>query len=263
MLKCAVCGKLYTQGQSQWLSCNKSYVHIDYHGQVTSRHVSDSKFNINLYLVNLKRKCHISWHDIYWRCWGIINTFKCVRCKNNFAGCDYGKCTYHKRSEPVFDKGLNVGYYQCCNQQVLRFDSGLSDQEGCCETNHVVDPSALSNLLTKYYMFMLPAKNEETIFPDETSESDRGVTDTSDSSTESCSDGEDDDDEDANDDEDDYVSSDDDPFPANRHTKYEIFHSFSRRPDLNKISESKKTLAQKNEEAKQWIRARWKRRNRL
>jgi hypothetical protein len=253
LLRCSVCEKLYTTNQAQWATCPKAPIHIDYHGQVISKHVPDTRWNVNLYLVNLKKKCDLTWHEIYWRCWGLVHTFSCLRCKNHFAGADYNKCTYHKK-DPVFERGANAGVYPCCNTQALRFDSGLNVKNGCCEISHTAERGENTDILQKYQHLIVASQStldKEMISiregtPDEENGDDDEETETdsenelfSDDGTGASNSGVDEDE----DEDDDYFS--DDEFMNERVHKYEIFNSFSRQPEATKPQVAKKTAVKK------------------
>jgi hypothetical protein len=239
LLRCSVCDKLYTNKQAQWATCLKAPIHIDYHGQVISKHVPHQRWNVNMYLVNLKKRCNLTWREIYWRCWGLVHTFSCLRCKNNFAGADYGRCTYHKK-DPVFERGANAGVYPCCNMQALRFDSGLNVKNGCCEISHTFERNEYTDLLHKYQHLIVSAnlEKEMSYIRGEThNEENHDESEGSDDSTAENTDEEENETDhdygnyDEDEDEDDDYYSDEDLMPDLRINKYEIFHSFSRRPE--------------------------------
>lgn len=161
LFRCTWCSRLFTRMQQQWMVCPKAKVFIDFHGKVEAKHNIDPKWSVNHYIIRLKQI--LTWREIYWRLWGLINTLHCVRCGQQFATAEFGHCSYHPQ-EPSFENSANVGSYPCCDAQALRFDSsgGAIPLRGCRTRNHVVDTNAthvLDVLLKHQNLIVVPFDN--------------------------------------------------------------------------------------------------------
>jgi hypothetical protein len=153
--RCVYCNKLYTAAQNEWMVCEKARIFIDFHGNVIAEHVPDRNWQANKFLLYLKDQ-GLSWKEIYWRIWGRLPFFSCFHCGLTFIGSELGHCSYHTQ-EPKFNAGSNVGYYQCCQQKAVRFDTSIK-KKGCCSKMHQVKPeyahSKEYELLVKKFGFL-------------------------------------------------------------------------------------------------------------
>ena len=73
-----------------------------------------------------------------------------------FIGSELGHCSYHVQ-EPKFNSGSNIGYYQCCQQKAVRFDTTIK-KKGCCSKNHQIKQELVHNkeyeLLMKHFTLL-------------------------------------------------------------------------------------------------------------
>lgn len=135
--RCVYCNSLYTSAQREWMVCEKAQIFIDFHGKVIAEHVPDQNWEANKFLMYLKEQ-GLNWKDIYWRIWGRLPFFSCIQCGFMFIGSELGHCSFHLQ-EPKFTSGSNIGFYQCCQQKAVRFDTNIK-KKGCCAKNHQVKP---------------------------------------------------------------------------------------------------------------------------
>uniref|UniRef100_A0A2C9LIL3 SANT and BTB domain-containing protein n=1 Tax=Biomphalaria glabrata TaxID=6526 RepID=A0A2C9LIL3_BIOGL len=120
---------------------------IDQNGQMTYSHVVDSTFDVSDYVLELKSTLK-TWRDVYWRLWGMVNYFTCVRCGEVFPLTEFGHCIYHPElarydNEPGSVTSC-VGIHPCCHQRAIRFDPTLINK-------NVVNNQCL-NLLVKFHL---------------------------------------------------------------------------------------------------------------
>lgn len=132
--RCVYCNKLYTNEQHEWMMCEKARIFIDFHGNVIAEHVADRNWEINKFFLFLKEQS-LTWREIYWKIWARLIPFNCAVCGLKFVGAELGHCSYHPE-EPKFSHGSNIGFYQCCQQRAIRFDTSIK-KKGCCGRNHV------------------------------------------------------------------------------------------------------------------------------
>jgi hypothetical protein len=135
--KCVYCSKLFTNAQREWMVCEKAKIFIDFHGKVIAEHVPDRNWDINKFIMFLETQ-GLTWRDIYWKVWGRLISFQCLSCAEHFVGNEMRHCSYHPL-EPKFNIGSNIGNYQCCNQQAVRFDTSIK-KKGCAATSHQIKP---------------------------------------------------------------------------------------------------------------------------
>eukprot|EP00756_Hemistasia_phaeocysticola_P007754 Hpha_TRINITY_DN14384_c0_g1::TRINITY_DN14384_c0_g1_i2::g.86698::m.86698 len=142
LLRCALCGKLYTAAQSSWSVCTKSAPHITFHGNAVSEHCPDHHWDVNAYLAKLRCR-RLSWREIYWRVWALVNYDYCRSCGRHFTYAELGHCAYHV-ALPSFSQGSSVGVYSCCGAEVRRFESGAAAPSGlgCCARYHATTAAA-------------------------------------------------------------------------------------------------------------------------
>eukprot|EP01065_Artemidia_motanka_P013986 TRINITY_DN1791_c1_g1_i2.p1 TRINITY_DN1791_c1_g1~~TRINITY_DN1791_c1_g1_i2.p1 ORF type:complete len:857 (+),score=161.05 TRINITY_DN1791_c1_g1_i2:405-2975(+) len=142
LMRCALCGKLYTSAQKSWSVCTKSAPHITFHGNAVSEHSPDNHWDVNAYLARLRCK-RMSWREIYWRMWALVNHGHCKACNRHYSYAELAHCAYHV-SLPSFPQGASVGVYPCCGAEVRRFESGAAAPSGlgCCARYHSLSGSA-------------------------------------------------------------------------------------------------------------------------
>lgn len=138
LYKCQLCQNVFAKKHHEWLPCTKAKLYIDFRGKVHAKHSIDDSWNVNKYLIQLKRA--MPWRDVYWKVWGTLHSLACKRCNARFPVCEMNHCSYHP-DKPVFESGTNIGVYPCCKSQALRFDSSGAMVIGCTARNHVVTPT--------------------------------------------------------------------------------------------------------------------------
>jgi hypothetical protein len=97
----------------------------------------DPAWDVNDYLVGLRMQ-GLSWRQIYWRIWSLVNGLYCVRCKQTFQCVNFSKCAYHPCSAVYDSLSGPTGMYPCCQTKTLRFDSLKLSGEGCSFQDHEV-----------------------------------------------------------------------------------------------------------------------------
>ncbi|CAI9740724.1 Hypothetical predicted protein [Octopus vulgaris] len=93
----------------------------------------------------------VTWRNVYWRLWGLVNYLHCTWCNEMFSCAQFGHCLYHPE-EPQFQTAAGrdgetvssklvspIGHYPCCNQTVCRFDPANLNL-GCQARDHIVKP---------------------------------------------------------------------------------------------------------------------------
>mmetsp|Transcript_7276 Transcript_7276/g.7129 ORF Transcript_7276/g.7129 Transcript_7276/m.7129 type:complete len:212 (+) Transcript_7276:275-910(+) len=128
--------------------CEKARIFIDFHGNVIAEHVADRNWEINKFFLFLKDQ-GLTWREIYWKIWARLQAFYCNVCGLKFVAAELGHCSYHPE-EPKFSHGSNIGFYQCCQQKAIRFDTSIK-KKGCCGRNHV----PRDKLHSKEYEFLM------------------------------------------------------------------------------------------------------------
>jgi hypothetical protein len=115
--------------------CPKAKIFIDFHGSVIAEHVADRYWDINRF-IQFARKEQVAWRDIYWKIWAHLQKYECSECLSTFIGAELNHCSYHP-NPPDFQYGSNVGFYPCCKQKTLRFDTSIKKQ-GCMASIHKI-----------------------------------------------------------------------------------------------------------------------------
>lgn len=97
---------------------------IDSRGLLSFRHIPDTTFDVNDYILDLKNQK--SWGDVYWQLWGTINYLVCFRCGETYPCSELAGCRYHPES-PVYEDAScggrkAQGEYPCCGTKIIRFD---------------------------------------------------------------------------------------------------------------------------------------------
>eukprot|EP00755_Sulcionema_specki_P039086 Sspe_Gene.2848::Locus_948_Transcript_1_1_Confidence_1.000_Length_2283::g.2848::m.2848 len=140
LMRCSMCGALFTEKQQEWKVCSKSPLFITYNGTAVAEHTPDYNWDINVYLAQLRAK-RLSWREIYWRLWALLHDDKCRTCDQPFTYAEIGYCTYHS-SPPSFSQGKGV--YPCCNTEVAHFEGANppGKPSGCCARYHLMSDKA-------------------------------------------------------------------------------------------------------------------------
>ncbi|KAK0045577.1 hypothetical protein Bpfe_024943 [Biomphalaria pfeifferi] len=141
LLRCMICKRHLIESLKPFVKCLPSRMTIDQNGQMTYSHVVDSTFDVNDYVLELKSTLK-TWRDVYWRLWGMVNYFTCVRCGEAFPLTEFGHCVYHPElaryeNEPGSVTSC-VGIHPCCHQRAIRFDPTLINK-GCRVKDHILN----------------------------------------------------------------------------------------------------------------------------
>jgi hypothetical protein len=135
LVRCVYCDRLFTSEQKQYMVCEKAQIFIDFHGNVIAEHVPDRNWEMNKFILFLKSQS-FTWRELYWKLWGRLVAFTCTNCGQMFSGAEYRHCSYHPLPAK-FAFGSNIGCYECCNQQAVRFDTSIK-KKGCTAREHTV-----------------------------------------------------------------------------------------------------------------------------
>ena len=135
LVRCVYCDRLFTSEQKQAMVCEKAQIFIDFHGNVIAEHVPDRNWDMNKFILFLKSQS-FTWRELYWKLWGRLVAFNCTNCGQLFSGAEFRHCSYHPLPAK-FAFGSNIGCYECCNQQAVRFDTSIK-KKGCTAREHTV-----------------------------------------------------------------------------------------------------------------------------
>lgn len=104
LFRCKICGRVLTQKQSRFIKCQLGL--LDKRGNYNYFHVSDEKFDINLFIIDLKDKLK-TWQNVFWFLWGLMKCARCTTCKEWFRFADLTKCLVNSNAEcPVHRSGV-------------------------------------------------------------------------------------------------------------------------------------------------------------
>ena len=98
-----------------------------------AKHIPDKNWDINEFF-NYIRKNGVSWRRIFWKIWGRLKDDECLTCGDRFVFSDIDHCTYHPEP-PRFTYGSNVGTYDCCGSEAIRFGTKI-ENDGCRSKSH-------------------------------------------------------------------------------------------------------------------------------
>lgn len=88
--RCMYCNTLFTDEQSEWMTCPKAEIFIDYRGRVLAKHVPDKNWSINEFFSFL-HKNGVSWRRIFWKVWARLKADECTECHQKFVYADIDK----------------------------------------------------------------------------------------------------------------------------------------------------------------------------
>lgn len=145
--RCMYCNALFTEEQSEWMTCSRAEIFIDYRGRVLAKHVADKSWDINEFF-SFIRKGGVSWRRIFWKVWGKLNADECVTCGEHFTYAEIDHCTYHPEA-PKFTFGSNIGTFECCGSEAIRFSTKI-ENKGCKSKAHVPKHLKESSLEYKF-----------------------------------------------------------------------------------------------------------------
>jgi hypothetical protein len=128
------CNSLFTIEQGEWMTCPKAEIFIDYRGRVLQKHVPDKSWDYNE-LFNFIRKGGVSWRRIFWKAWGRLHSDEWVVCSEKFTYAEIDHCMHHPEP-PRFTFGSNIGTFECCGTEAIRFTTKLENL-GCHSKSHI------------------------------------------------------------------------------------------------------------------------------
>eukprot|EP00948_MAST-09A_sp_MAST-9A-sp1_P003818 g3818.t1 len=148
LCKCEYCGKLFPVSKHEVLSCDKSKIYIDFHGNAIARHKPSENWNLNKHVQSLRSDSNkpMTWKEIYFKMWGLLNVLKCEVCGKCFQVTEINHCAYHPKPAHILS-GDNAGYFPCCGAQALKFDTATEIRnDGCASRRHkIADESPVPN----------------------------------------------------------------------------------------------------------------------
>ena len=128
------CNTLFTSGQSEWMTCPRAEIFIDYRGRVLAKHVADKNWIISEFF-DFMNKNGVSWRRIFWKVWSRLKDDEWLTCGQRFTYAEFNHWTYHPDS-PQFSFGSNIGVYEWWLAEAVRF-STHSQNNGWISRSHV------------------------------------------------------------------------------------------------------------------------------
>eukprot|EP01060_Flectonema_neradi_P025041 TRINITY_DN33886_c0_g1_i1.p1 TRINITY_DN33886_c0_g1~~TRINITY_DN33886_c0_g1_i1.p1 ORF type:complete len:709 (+),score=104.94 TRINITY_DN33886_c0_g1_i1:248-2128(+) len=161
LFRCVLCGKLFTEKQKSWAVCPKTSPFITFNGDSVSAHVVDNNWDVNAYL-SVQRAKRLSWKEIFWRTWALVNDDICKVCGRHFVIAEMGHCSFHL-SLPTFKSGNAVGVFPCCDTPVQRFEGGTVRPGGCYTRDHTLSISKneefIKSVIARHSDLLIPWNN--------------------------------------------------------------------------------------------------------
>ena len=110
--RCFYCHQLFTFEQQASLVCPKAdkKIFIDSNGQAIVTHVVDRSFDLNKFIVHLKKQRNMTWKQIFYKVLAFTKLFECASCGQVVNGPYLNHCSFHP-AKPIFSFGSNQGYY--------------------------------------------------------------------------------------------------------------------------------------------------------
>eukprot|EP01063_Lacrimia_lanifica_P016387 TRINITY_DN22962_c0_g1_i1.p1 TRINITY_DN22962_c0_g1~~TRINITY_DN22962_c0_g1_i1.p1 ORF type:complete len:735 (+),score=238.76 TRINITY_DN22962_c0_g1_i1:84-2288(+) len=162
LYRCALCSRLFTLKQQRWSVCHESMPIITFNGESVSEHVIDPHWDVSMYLAQLRAK-RLSWKEIYWRLWSLINDDVCMVCSRHFTIAEIAHCSYHEYL-PRFEANSAVGVFPCCGVEVKRFEGGTVRQSGCKSRYHIpsdaAQKDAVMDIVSRHSYILIPKEEE-------------------------------------------------------------------------------------------------------
>ena len=150
LFKCKFCHRVLTCAQSSMIPCVSRNMSVSATGEVTYAHESAERaWDCTAFIIALHEQLR-KWSLVYWRLWSIVNHLQCTRCRLHFQLFELERCRYHPE-KPKFTTtaGSPLGYFPCCQQQLLRFDPANINSRGCQVRNHAVSPDDFDDPASK------------------------------------------------------------------------------------------------------------------
>jgi hypothetical protein len=155
--RCIYCDRLFAESQRSVAVCEKADIFIDFHGNVLAEHLADCNWDFKKFVSYLNSQ-GLGSREIYWKIWSRLIMFDCVDCGECFQGAELEHCSYHPL-EAKFTIGSNIGVYQCCQEQAVRFDTSIKKQ-GCTAHRHSVCPEQTQSTEYEVLIKKLPTTAE-------------------------------------------------------------------------------------------------------
>ena len=158
LFRCALCSTLFTDEQRSFSVCERSAPVITFHGESIAEHVVDARWDVSAYVASLRSK-RLSWKEVFWRLWAVVQHDVCKVCGRGFVVAEIGHCSYHQ-ALPRFELGSSTGVFPCCGAEVQRFEGGTVRQGGCCARSHI-----LSNTAQKEFIMSVISRHPYILIP--------------------------------------------------------------------------------------------------
>ncbi|XP_049794514.1 SANT and BTB domain regulator of class switch recombination-like [Schistocerca nitens] len=143
LYKCANCGKLIVRQIASHIPCQPANMLIDIYGNISSKHIRDSNWNLNDYVQQLRHELR-TWRLVYWRLWGDCHFLRCTACTRHFPIHQVRWCCHHPDQPQFFSMEQQrtttfpIGRYPCCGERAYRFEV-ISSESGCQFRDHEPD----------------------------------------------------------------------------------------------------------------------------
>ncbi|GAX75181.1 hypothetical protein CEUSTIGMA_g2625.t1 [Chlamydomonas eustigma] len=137
---CLHCRQLFNTTEHNRLSCLGATT-VDSavsNGTQAGRHVPDPEWRLQQHLQDLRAQ-QVTWRQVFWKLWSVLQVLYCHRCLQYFPACDVGTCSVHTE-EPVYQVGRTSGRYPCCGGKAQRNGNVQLYSAGCRPADHQVLP---------------------------------------------------------------------------------------------------------------------------
>lgn len=141
------CNTLFTSGQSEWMTCPRAEIFIDYRGRVLAKHVADKNWVISEFF-DFMNKNGVSWRRIFWKVWSRLKDDEWLIWGEWFTYAEFNHWTYHSK-QPTFTFGSNIGTYEWWGSEAIRFSTKI-ENKGCQSKPH--RPKYLKEDSNEYYL---------------------------------------------------------------------------------------------------------------
>jgi hypothetical protein len=149
------CNILYTEEQTEWMTCPKADIFIDFRGRVLAKHVPDSNWSIDEFFAFLKKNS-VSWRRIFWKVWARLIFDECTQWGLKFVLAESDHWTYHPE-KPQFLYGCNNGTYPWWEAEAVRFNTN-SNHSGCR-----FQPHLFKNMKSDSLEYIFMAKHDDLL----------------------------------------------------------------------------------------------------
>jgi len=141
LFRCKICGRIMTQHQSQFIKCQLGI--LDKYGNYNYFHISDEKFDINQFVIELKDKLK-TWQNVFWFLWALVKCTKCSTCKEWFRFVELARCPSNSNSDCNVHR-FNLKRTLQSTKQLNENDyKNMSNMCTCHFKDHIIDMSSFS-----------------------------------------------------------------------------------------------------------------------